>query len=849
MSSIFDQPFIERPYREAEYIQGKSQVVGHTQASLIAPIPPGSVVTDPLTASQLRDPFLGRLIERLDLITAKAIQVEKEATVLQKVMVRTLNRDLRNTPQYIIDTINELVFREDFVEYTPDEPLRECDLACIAALSGRFGNDIKLDKLQDLQKDLNEANSMGEMIRTATNKGMKKLSGLDLFLFMVRFILAYAVHMTIGFLCCYYRGKLIIFKGLRILGIRLEIRIGDMLSDIFGRVERFLKDVLGFPCRDPGARCTNPDGSIPTDNLSIFPCCDRFCDGEAAAQPQYNTLSECLKNAIRKEMAKVFGDDDPSKPCRMCQEEPFKVTPATQAMADQVMKYLESISNADEIERNNSFNRVGANPTMISPISSAIQTAKFSRVAAGEMKSALVDNWSYNRMSNDPNCGILFAGGMEGLNKPFSDLTEEDLANAMLANIDIDYRPFVAQANKDISSQSFDLNSQGPSMPPFAQIWQAMKALDNALNPLLDRVRNFLAGVQMLTAIPTSRDFCCVIWSIAFLANLIRYGQLCPQEDFNNMFKYAYNFRNSAGVKEFLKFLELLKKIIEALNAELISDITIIGGGLPLGTLVELLKKVISNSVIAILAMAIAPIDRALTQLEQNPGLKNLLNNNCFGIGDLFAMIHCGIGWIFDLIKQWINSLLTFSAKNMEILPNITIGGMRMAFLANLARLIDMLINLLKSIGDCYTPEEISRQIVEQVDREAIQTRAALDQLLRDDDERTTFNNIIQPLPGVFEDPTIPVIQDIGIAAGQTTSSGGPVLLNTFTPFPGEMERFKQLILRVNEVKKGSPNASLAVEQPDATEEYLQAISGGMSREEAEGSVLNMVRALSNVNA
>ena len=84
MSSIFDQPFIERPYREAEYIQGKSQVVGHTQASLIAPIPPGSVVTDPLTASQLRDPFLGRLIERLDLITAKAIQVEKEATVLPK---------------------------------------------------------------------------------------------------------------------------------------------------------------------------------------------------------------------------------------------------------------------------------------------------------------------------------------------------------------------------------------------------------------------------------------------------------------------------------------------------------------------------------------------------------------------------------------------------------------------------------------------------------------------------------------------------------------------------------------------------------------------------------------------
>lgn len=846
--SLFTEPFISAPYREAEYVLAKPQVVGQSLSSIAAPTPSSALTTDPLTASTLRDPFLGQLVERLDLIIAKGAQVEKEAVVIQKVMIRTLNRTMTNTPQYILDTINELVYREDGILYTPETPLRECDLACIATLAGRFGNDIKLDNVDKLARDLGDAKSMGEMIRTAANKGMAKLSGLDMFLFMVRFILAYAVHMTIGFLCCYFKDKLIIFKGLRILGVKLEIRIGDKISAIFGSVERFLKDLLGFPCRDPGAACTNADGSIPRDNLSIFPCCDQFCNGEAAAQPSYNTLSECLKNAVRKQIADVFGEDDPSKPCRMCQEQPFKITPATQAMANQVMNYLESISNADEIERNNEFNRVGANPTMIGPVASTIQTAKFSQAAAGNMKSALVDNWSYNRMSNDPDCGVLFAGGMGGLNKNPEDLTEEDLANAMLANIDIDYKPFVAKANKDIRSIDFDLNSTGPTLPPFAQIWQAMKAIDQALNPVLDEARKFLAGVQMLTAIPTSRDFCCVIWSIAFLVNLVKYGQLCPEDDFNKMFRYAYDFRNSAGLKAFLKFLRLLKKMIEALNAELIGDITIIGGGLPLGTLVELLKKVISNSIIAILAMAFAPIDRILTQLENNPGLKNLLNNNCFGIGDLFAMLHCGIGWIFDLIKQWVNSLLTFSARNIEIMPNITIGGMRMAFLANLARLLDMLEKLLLSIGDCYTPEEISQQIVNQVDKEAIATVQAMNQLLRNDDERRIYNNVIQPIPGLFQDPVPGVIQDIGIGAGQRTSSGGPVLLNTFTPFPGEMERFRQLILRTNEVKKGSPVASLPIEQPDATEQYLQSISGGMTREEAQGSVLNMVRALSNVS-
>lgn len=854
----FQEPFVSPIDRDAELQEGKPRIVGKPQptAPEVGAPPPEDGLTEEERDIRLRSPFLRRMNEKLESIIYKADKVEEEGTALQNVLLTGVNRDLEGLPRQIVDIINDLAFIEpgigysNGVDYPEDWPteLRACDLKCIADLASKFGDDVADDANTQLDRVADAANQAEAALNQVSTP---RLTGWQMFIFLVRFILAYAVHMLIGYLCCYFRGKLKL--TVKVLGKKITIiNLGDTISRFFGIIERALKGILGFPCNEDNAGCVDKDGTPKKQFFSPFPCCAGSCSGENidGSRPSERRLQECVTAAVDQLLEEYIPGKGPGKPCRLCTGQPEYRDVKSKEMAKVVMDYLTTRSVLGDMDNSNPYNQERVLPLHnINPVGSMLGTAKTSRNSAEKIRGSINDNWQYRRVENSEDCALIAEGGMGGLlNKRLADLTEEDLAAAMLANIDTDISQFLGRENR----RRIDL--EVTDVEPFKSISETINAIDEQLGSVLEEARKYLSNIKGFTGMLSSDQFCCIIFTIAFIGNIVRFHKLCPEDDISNLFRYAEELQASKEVEDIIRILELIKEILEALQAEFLQGIELTGVSLPLGTLVEILKHVVGNTVAALFGLAVAPLDRVLTQLENSPALKELLDRNCFGISDLLGMIHCGIKWILDLIKELASELINISASNLEVLPDMRIQNMKMAFLGNLIKLIDLLLDILKSIGDCYTPEDLAERVADGVqqtfDRQVLDVIDKLDQA---GVSREQWDSIGQ------DDPLIPgtSVED---AIDELDFIDTPIPANTFPIVPVDLGFFRDVVEEVNSIPLSSiefvdqTGRTLSRADLDAGQgegefsinlNIIEEIAGRkVSREQTIENLLNMVESL-----
>lgn len=727
-SKIFKKPEINPIIRDSEIIRpelkGTSPEETFKADFVVTPKP--QVPVEGVQPVRFLDAFQKWANEKLDLVINKATVVEAEAIAVQNAIVAQIDRKLDGAPSQIIEAINSIV--ESPTPIT--EELTECQLSCVAIASGMYGQqededlnakvgDIYNNSANDISAFQNEVNDIGP-----------KVTGLWLFFFMVRFIVAFCVHVTLGFLCCYLRNKLIFKVG------PFRVKFGEKIARPLGALEATLKDLLGFPCGTTEAKCLEP-GKTPTeDQFRMFPCCNPegdpgwdSCGTQSGdAKLSLPTLGTCFNNIIRRVADEASGDlssPDGSKPCQIGECEPDDWNQRERESAKMVMQWLMAKSQAIKNSLTEA-ERAIQQPQMQSDIdfyysehaTRAIDTSRSSRTIATGFKSAFNDNYEYTGTytlnGRGQKCGLDIenAGNFANLNS-FGNMTQDDIKQALKNNVDTSFVNELRAAEAEGTNLEFD-GSQ-PPMEPFKTLYDTVNMLDDTLGGVLDELRKVLVSGKMLSNLLTDKAFCCVVYAIVVLGNLIRYQKLCPEKDLAELFDYAQDFGNNKDVQGLLRFLRLLQKLIDAINADLLGSIEGVGLGLPLGTMLELIKKAIASSVVALLAIALAPIDNALTGLANNPRLKALMDDNCFGIGDLFGLLNCGIKWIYDLIKKWLMELIPFKARNIELIANFRITGFRMKFFTKLSDILKMLIDLLVGIGDCFPPEKIPPAIMDKL--------------------------------------------------------------------------------------------------------------------------------------
>lgn len=669
------------------------------------------------------DPFSIWVNQILDRAINRSVVVETEAIALQREILAQMDLSLVGAPTYIVEIANNLIETPEDFSNTPGQgrtSLTECEANCAATLAGLYGevNDLEAE-YEKAKKEATDASPIKDFENRVKNIG-PKVTGLWLFFFMVRFIVAYAVHVSLGFMCCYLKNKLKLKIG------PFRIKLGIIIARPIGQLERILKSILGFPCSSPNSgECFKP-GETPTENqFSIFPCCQpdwescgtRTEDSEASLS--IPNFADCFKQGIN-DILNSFEDsprkDRTRKPCSACETAEF--TQREREAANALIQYLLTRNQAltDTLSEGKSSNIPFYNA---GKAADAINASRTTRTSVTTLKSSFNENYEYNATFTLNGRGAKCGLDIDGAN-PFSklsnygDLTQDDILNAFKNNVDVDFTDELRKLEAEETTIVFD-GSEEPEVEPFRSIYRAVKVIDDNIGALLNEFRKTVVGPKMLSGLHPDRTFCCVIYAIVIVGNLVKYKKACPDKDMAELFDYAQDFGDNKDVQKILEFLRLLEKLIEALNAEIAQDIEFTGVGLPLGTMLELLKTGISQSLVALLAIALAPIDGALTELENQPRIKALLNDNCFGVGDLLEMLHCGIKWIYDLIKKWSMELIPWTARNIELLGNFRITGFKMAFLLKLQELIKLLIDLLIGIGDCYPPENVALAIMDKL--------------------------------------------------------------------------------------------------------------------------------------
>jgi hypothetical protein len=181
-----------------------------------------------------------------------------------------------------------------------------------------------------------------------------------------------------------------------------------------------------------------------------------------------------------------------------------------------------------------------------------------------------------------------------------------------------------------------------------------------------------------------------------------------------NELRWASNVRNTEGLKNAIKLIQILKQIIDIFNNKSKHLIFIAGIRLPLSEMWEMIKLVISNALAQYLDLLFGPIDRAIASMKGVPDVRHMINNECFGFGDFLNFLQCLLGNLKYGIINEIMKHLDFTMNDFTIINDIYLCRQRLAFLEALSNLFDNILGLLIGLKDCYDPETIVDKIIQK---------------------------------------------------------------------------------------------------------------------------------------
>jgi len=566
---------------------------------------------------------------------------------------------------------------------------------------------------------------------------------------------------------------------------------------------------------------------------NLFPCCK--CQGKNVKDIDEPTFKRCVKAVVESKAAGNLGDASNCKPCTGNTEKPSCSTSRSKELASMTSDYLVDKSIAEETE-----GKTG-NSQNIEALGHNITNAKAVKEMTIHAQSGLIKAWDNEVQENvgDENCGLTYTGKMKVLNKHLKDVTKKDITDLALDHLDLDISGHVKKAREDIKTTDIDLAKNSNALGPIKDV---VATLDKYLTSILGSIQKFVVLGKSIVNFAVSKKMCCIIYSISFLGNLITMQKLCPNKSIGDYFKYSKDFAQNEDVKRSLAWLKFLKQVIEALMAEFASEIKMTGIGLPFGTLIEILKKALGSAAVVAISTAAAPMDKLIRQLKGSPDMQKILENNCANINTLFDMFQCGLNWIIDNVKAWLDKLFNTDAKNKQLLNNINIKNAQFAFLKALLKIINMLIDLYAKMGDCYTSDDAIKEMVKESNETAAEMYS---------DTINTINSV-----NVTTEEWDNVAKNFKVNADYSeiknfdmnefdglTFNIDPKVVGSFNEFLEELQLSADLPLtKLADASTPNPDGTITLTGDD-----IELLLGGIDHKELIDQMINFVETLTNL--
>ena len=271
MADKFREPNVSAPIRDSSF--------EYSQAEIRRNLPP-DVSAATIEESALNNP-LRQILVNVIRLQRKNSQVKRKNKGTIAMHVADLELNLEPMPGNIRQIMDELFASQ---ELTPER------LNCAIEL---MRDDRNIQNFTDQMNAANPDDAPMDWLMTMLEKmtSKKHTFGIELLLRLIRFCLAYAVHMIIGGLCAWFTGKLNIpipFVG--------SLPLGTLIAtEILAPTEKMAKQALGFPCNPQLPTPKFCFGFFEKDNdaANLLPCC--MPAGMSGAQLKMAELLEKLK--------------------------------------------------------------------------------------------------------------------------------------------------------------------------------------------------------------------------------------------------------------------------------------------------------------------------------------------------------------------------------------------------------------------------------------------------------------------------------------------------------------------------------------------------------------------------
>ena len=661
-----------------------------------------------------------RRIDDMRKYQAWARELLARTKTLLELAIKDLDRNVNTAPRYILNYLEKLTgtrfpaipanaSSEDIARILADPrfTLDEDTVQCIFRVAGYTDPNSKISDISDAAKSLDTITSVSAKMRdTMTSMAVDEIIyGAKLLWITIKMCMVVAAHYTFGHMCAYFKGKLTIGFTIRVPVIKKKIGwkycVGDDIAAIFGKLECKMIELFGYRCLRKGEAPKPCDGAnLESNDINAIQCCtdEPLFMVNNGTSSRY-VLDKCMEQMMRDELINTSG-----APGFICstknRNDTTKIPSATDiAMAKEVAEYLLNNSQGNIMSPNDIANlqtaqRYATNADDYAQVSeSALQTGK-NYIYTGERTNAW-DCFGYQTQPGDKVLGG-FTSSIDG---------------AAGTNGDAGALPLVEQG-----SYLFDV----------------IDYLDGVINDSLKFADRIVMGTANLAKWGSSRQLCCWVYLTVLVAtmweSMIIKGQYCPDfkcdsekeekdgscaDAIRKELMYAAKLRGSKNMARFIQLLKVLKQIIDTFIRQQKRAIFIQGLKLPLHDMWENMRTIILGNLSQFLDIIFGPFDLVLAGIRGTPEIRNMINNDCFGFGSFLDFLSCQLGLIKASILEQIEKFLSFQLNDLYLFGDILISRQRLKVLESFSKLLQNIINLLLGLKDCYDPNDVVKQILD----------------------------------------------------------------------------------------------------------------------------------------
>jgi len=730
---LFYRPDIPAPERLRENIPDALTEARAYRSSLSDLLKiPVEDVPDPFSA------FLDRFANYRDI----ALKIKERAGFLLDKTIEDLDLYVGDAPLHVLRLITDITD----IHFTDPagEPLPKTDpvytlpvnvARCIFRVAGAYAPRAQEQPYLDATRNMNSEALKGAVTNKLQNASYLKqvLYGLKLLGIVLKMAHVIAVHYTVGWTCGFFMGKLKLGWKFRVpspvgKSFGFEWPAGTWVAGYLNKVESDLLAIVGYRCRK---KSTAPPGCDTEQwrkvDFKQVNCCvmEPIFFGPNMENSFAFLQSTCFDKWIRGELDPEYAGVRTICSYSNADNDSIEPTEFERVAAQEVARYLES--------RPSITGTMGSSGENIKPLSRSIEAADAGIVMTEEVSSAIKNNRKYRYTGVPSAPWDCFGMQDEDQRSP-----EERLVSAV----------------NDAAGRFLPTNNGNPLVGN--SYFKFLEQIDNVLAEIIGFADRTVSIVANLAKWGSSKQLCCFIYLIVAIASvwrsLILKGHWCPDQTDGDAVRnelhvtWARELRANEDLQQFIKLLQVLKQIVDIFIRKMQRQIFLAGLTLPLGEMWEMIKVTIANGLSEFLDILFGPLDQILAGLQSIPEIRHMINNECFGFDKFLKFLLCLLGNLKWGIINQIMSVLDFTLPDVVLLNDIMLSRMRLKSLEALSKLLGGIIDLLLNLRDCYDPEDLVNQIVQQEVRNEYTSVQNLVNLAGSPENLRRFDEYSEPL-------------------------------------------------------------------------------------------------------